>query len=456
MYEDSKENFWVGTKSGLYLLDRKTGDFKHIYFRDRIYSDDIYNYLSDLIKKKRRIQGKLNVGNSENIQKSFNLKKRTQVLIAMMGEDGNDYGYLKDNRGKTIYTYDYNNSCYAGSFKENRIQFLIDTLPEGNYTLHYKSNNYYSYQDGFTTQSQYYHGHIGNGPLHQEYWGIQVFDISDDVVEIQKLIEKKQTIFNGADVFSIIEEPKNGKLYIGTFCQGLWELDEKGESIVRSKTIYENITANDAGSFRSFSKAKNGSIWIASSKGVLNFNPIQNKLKFYNSAPNNKGLSEKEFSTIVEDNYGNIWIGSTVNSLFYLNSKSDQICRIDTSIYPISFRFWNVLSSYVDKSGVLWIGTWTTGVEKWDRKKDKFEQYNIDRLAKKLNIDLNARTIWKDYRGIIWLGLENKGLISYDRNNGNYFRYSHNPGDQNSLSNDDIYYIVGDKVNSYGLQLAKD
>ncbi len=456
MYEDTSRNFWIGTSSGLCLLNPKTGDFKHFYFRDRIYSDDIYNYLSDLIHKNRRIQGILNMGNSENIQKSFNLKKKTPVLIVMMGVDGNDYGYLKDSRDKTIFTYDYNYSVHAGGSKENRIQIIIDTLREGNYTLHYKLNYFYSYQAGYTTQSQYYQGHRRNGPLHQEYRGIQVFDISNDVAEVQKLIEKQLTVFNSADVFSIIEEPKNGKLYIGTFCQGLWELDDKKESIVRSSTIFENVTANDAGSFRSFCKAKNGSIWIASSKGVLNFYPLQNKLKFYTSSLISKYVSEKEFSTIVEDNYGTIWIGSTTNSMFYLDSKSGQICRIDTSIYPINFRFWNVLSSYVDKSGVLWIGTWTSGLEKWDRKKEKFEQYNIDRLAKRLNVDLNVnvRTIWKDYQGIIWLGLENKGLISYDRNNGNYFRYFHDPGDQNSLSNDDIYYIVGDKVNPEILWIA--
>ena len=442
--EDENNNFWVGTNSGLYKLNRKNGESKIILFKDKIYKPDVYNYLNTLIGQRHLIQNISNAGNSADISKSFFLKNRTPVMIVVMGDDGNDYGYLEDNKGNIIYSYDQGKSIHAGGLTINRIQITIDTLDSGNYTLHYKSNYSYSPQDGFTKETDYYFVPIGEGPAHPEFWGIQVFDVSGDLNKAKQLIDEPVSIFNNAEVFFVVQSDINSQLYFGTICPGLWQIDETGSSIIRANVSVENTLDFNVGSFRAYHKSKNGLIWIASSNGVLSFNASQNKLKFYSPTPSQSDLSKTEFSTITEGDDGIIWAGTAKKGLFYFNPATEIITGVVPKTYfEDRFRLNDILSSYTDRSGVLWVGTWPKGLEKWDKKKYKLKQYSFAQLAKDLKSSLNVFTMVEDYQGVVWLGTDN-GLISYNRRNGKSYRYSNDPNNSNSISNNDIYQIIKD------------
>lgn len=106
-----------------------------------------------------------------------------------------------------------------------------------------------------------------------------------------------------------------------------------------------------------------GRIWIATEIGVAYITP---ETDFFSSdaivrpdVTDNNGdnpAQELRFTSIFEDNNGNIWVGSQNLGVYVLNSNCTEITAhytTDNSAMPSN----SILSMACDESGVIWIGT---------------------------------------------------------------------------------------------------
>lgn len=112
------------------------------------------------------------VGDDVNERESFYLEKPSKVKIAVMGEgsDGemNDYGWLSDSRGKNIWKANYYMTTWAGGAKKNRQASEVLTLPPGEYTIHYKTDDSHSWE-----------GWNSPPPENAENYGIIIYFLED-------------------------------------------------------------------------------------------------------------------------------------------------------------------------------------------------------------------------------------------------------------------------------------
>ena len=481
IYEDNAGRLWVGCEGGgLCLMDRKSNKFSRYYFQDSAYDPGVYQYLSGQGKRGRQISSIVKVGNNADSTKNFTLRKKTEILLVVMGEDGADYGWLENDHGINIARYDSNRTCFAGGRSDNRVQMSLITLNAGRYRIRYKSDESHSYNKW-----------LGNAPLHPEYWGIQVFDISREAERIRQMLDTLQPTNTATSVRAVMEDQQTGNLSVGTGRPGLWTFDLHRKVFSKSDLpSADHIISR--GRIQAFLRARDGALWIASTFGLSRYDSRTDNFKSYQVIPSAKSVPENNFGSLLEDPTGLIWVGYYGLGLEIFDPQTEQF-RCNTSVFNNQQSLLassSVTSLYEDRSGILWVGTWLAGLDKWDRKKRRFVAaengpgvlaqgdhsplfedrageilagtdegivrlnsgeksrsrypypYSADKNHKKNRIS----GILQDpiERGVLWISSLDSGLIRFDSEKGLSTRYQHDSRDMNSLSTNEVQKILFD------------
>jgi len=478
IYEDNADRLWVGTTNGLSQLDRSTNRFNHYYSQDWLLGPEAYEYLSGLTKTGRQVSSILKVGDNANASKGFALKQKTDVLLAVMGEGVADYGWLESENGSIIATYDSAKTLGAGGWSDNRVLMKVIALNSGRYWIRYKSDQGHSYNSW-----------QGSPPTHPEFWGIQVFDISGEVEKTRQMLDSLQPMNLTRRVNAVVEDQQTGNLYVGGV-GGLWTFDVNRKVLSKGK-LPDNDPIISQAFMRALHLAKDGTLWIASESGLSRYDPRTNTSKLYQVIPSTTYVRENSFGSLLEDPTGLIWAGHYwVHGLESFDPQTEQFRPYaHDSADPFSLSFSRgVWSLHEDRSGVVLVGSWLGGLDKWDRKKRQFNTVEIDpdhlapgivnsiyedpvgRILVGTNVGLvqlderqkgssNYLSIWgKGHgrneiwriiedpveRGVLWLSCLDSGLIKLDSKRNLTTRYRNDPHDTNSLSSGRVGEILVD------------
>jgi ligand-binding sensor domain-containing protein len=370
-----------------------------------------------------------------------------------MGESDLDYGWIENDKGDTVYIFNYDSSFYAGGRSDHRVQIIRTHLEAGKYRLRYKSDEINSYDDW------------NYPPTHPEFWGIKVIEEDNDIELSKELVE-----VSVMRVTDLEGDTESGNLYLGTF-SGLYKFNYTSK-------LFERISSGNIKIEPIYTLQKGTSeiIWIGCNKGLAKLNQMTGEIEWV-----------KNFSlpvrVIMEDNDGFIWFYSgrdtwatLGNQLAILNSKSNDLKVLSSSV---------IFSMYQDRSGIVWIGTGWEGIRKWDRHKWKFKSYKknpdtknslmddvvwnvyadkedvlwigtksgLTRFDRKNNIFKNysfdnseITVVHKDLSGYLWLGTLEKGLIWFNPTDESYKIFSHNPNDSASISGNHVFTLFTDHL----------
>lgn len=153
------------------------------------------------------------------------------------------------------------------------------------------------------------------------------------------------------------------------------------------------------------------------------------------------GLSHTHVLSIAQDTMGYLWIG-TYNGLNKFDGKNFKTYFTDpndsTSIPS------NVVHDiYVDKKGILWFST-ERGFCSYNRNEDNFRNYNMQPPENYEDIYEHIRSIVRDNYGNLWLGTYRSGLVKYNIKEDNYTWYQHDSANINSITSNKINEIFID------------
>ncbi|WP_299435518.1 hybrid sensor histidine kinase/response regulator transcription factor [uncultured Aquimarina sp.] len=142
------------------------------------------------------------------------------------------------------------------------------------------------------------------------------------------------------------------------------------------------------------------SLWSQQNFGNFNFVNIKD------------GISKIAVSTIIQDDYGFIWIGTNgaglhrydgIDYISYKHKLKDTTSLSSSLIY----------CSYVDKKNRLWVGT-ENGLDLYDRELDQFKRIDIISQLKSFNrSNIAVSSITEDNAGNIFIGTFEKGLFKF-------------------------------------------
>ena len=144
-----------------------------------------------------------------------------------------------------------------------------------------------------------------------------------------------------------------------------------------------------------------------------------------------QGLSHGAVYSIVQDTKGFIWFG-TEEGLDRYDGYTINVFRHDPT-NPASMSSNDIGKILVEPSGIMWIGTWGSGLDRYDPKTHSFIHFLHNPDDPESLSENRIELIFRDSKGILWIGTEKNGLNQFDEAGKRFIRYRHEPGNPSSL-----------------------
>ena len=161
---------------------------------------------------------------------------------------------------------------------------------------------------------------------------------------------------------------------------------------------------------------------------------------------NRNGLSERNINSIFQDSKGFIWI-ATRDGLNKYDGYQIKIFRNDQND-PSTIGSNYISHLAEDKQGNIWVATIGGGLNKFDRKTNKFYHYYHQEKNSKSIASNFINQIVIDDQDHIWLATQNDGLDLFNPVLNQAVHYRNNKSDQRSISGNSIFTVYKDSRNN--------
>lgn len=170
------------------------------------------------------------------------------------------------------------------------------------------------------------------------------------------------------------------------------------------------------------------------------------------------GLSNSYITTIIEDQRGFIWIGTSDGLNRYDGYKFVSYRNNPFDNKSIGGN--NIRRLYEDKAGNIWIGIQEGGLCKFNPIDETFTTYKHSPGNPNSISGNDISDICEDKNGMLWITVDRGGLSCFDPQTETFIHYSSIPGDRNSLLSDALISASMDKdgfiwITSWGGALSK-
>lgn len=474
MLQDKKGFLWLGTSNG---LNRYDGYNFIIYTNDPADSTSISD--NGIVSILEDEEGYIWIGTTGGVLNRFDRKtgifNRYNITDTLEVFETGDNPYFdlplpfsrNNDNSITAIAKGKNNSLWIGTWGKGLIRFDKKTNAIQHY--HYipgkqnglKANRIKSV---YSDNNFIWVGTIGDGLY-------KVIDANDNLVFVNYSNQKNNNNSLSDDRIVTLFKDKKDNLWIGTYGGGLNKLSSQDQIVTPGNTKFIHYKNNplDKNSLSinivtSIIQDKYGVLWLGTFGGGLDqFNPDKNIFKNYRHEPNAaSSLSKNDILSLLEDKSGTIWVGAHLgnglNKLERQTIKFKQVNRDANGQIGLNDDVvWAMLN---DNNGNLWIGTYKGGLNKWDRKIGKFTYYRFDPNNPNSVSDNHIRSLAEDEKYLL-IGTYNHGLSIYNKTSRNFRSYKFNPNDTTSLGANQVQSIFIDSKNNYwfgtfggGLNLA--
>ena len=399
---------WIGTNKGLESFDIKTGKFTHIQKKINDKPTDISPAVFAIYEDKKGIiwfsTGNFFTGKPGDFDGLFRLDPSTGKQLFYKADPLNPESLI--------------NSLVSAIFEDSRGNFWVGTAGNGLHTLDRKTGK-------FTRH---------------------LYDPSQPGKLSRPPISKTDT----TDAISFIQEDHAGKIWIGSFENGINWYDPATKQtyhygLVKDKKnnaafAKDTLTGfKDEGAFR-FLVAADSSTWITSSSGNIYTASYGRKTIPY--FPNKKYVN----SFHLEPDGNILWFGTdsglvrkdlTANSFkVWVHGPKDSNSLNNNAVVHIK----------PDEHGKLYIATHVGGLDLFDPVTGKFAHIKPGNTTPGNTID-SLHHIFIENNRYLWLGGEN-GLARVDRSTNHFNVFRFNKEDEKGISGATVFSIAKDKKNN--------
>jgi signal transduction histidine kinase/ligand-binding sensor domain-containing protein len=160
---------------------------------------------------------------------------------------------------------------------------------------------------------------------------------------------------------------------------------------------------------------REGNILINTPPVLSVCNPVTLSFRHYLSPLEFDGSVKDNNIPVLEDQKGNIWLGSTKGLAVFDPGKKTFSVLKQNPADPASLSDNNITALHQDQQGNLWIGT-SAGLHQMKKGESGFTHFKYDALSD-VSLSHNfVRAILSDKSGILWIATEGGGLNRLSRN----------------------------------------
>lgn len=384
VYEDENHNIWVGSRSGLYLLERGTKTV-------RVFKYDVNNRQSI----------------ADNTVSSL-FQDRGGVLWV-----GTYRGLSKWNTATANFDYYRYHSDKSTSLSHPNINVIHNA---GNDQVWIGTNN-----------------------------GLNLLDLTTDKIEQIFTPEDGKGLLSN-NILSMFAANKE-ELWIGHLQSGLSYLDRKTNEYKHFVSDPDDPETLGANGVTSIIGGANDEIWVGTYNGGLHrFNRETQKFRRYQHNVNNDfSISSNKVLSLYRDSTDMLWVGTWDAGVNLFNAALGTSQRIqhdeDNNKSLGSNKIWAV---HEDKNRNIWIGTSGSGLNFLSYKNRAAGNYEFERYSREHGLpSSNVFSILEDNNGMLWLST-NRGLTKFDPASKNILNYDTTHGLQGNEFNSGAYYKMPD------------
>ena len=159
-----------------------------------------------------------------------------------------------------------------------------------------------------------------------------------------------------------------------------------------------------------------------------------------------QGLSQNSVLSITKDKNGFMWFGTEdgLNRYDGLSFKQFRHDPMDST----SLNSNSIFSTLLDSQGNLWIGTFVSGLNRYDDETETFVRYScqpIDSLALGRG---SIRALHEDHQGFIWMGTSGGGLFRLDPRDDSAANVVDLVSNDEELAHREVYALFEDHDNN--------
>lgn len=462
--KNDEKSVWVYVKSkGLMLVNTNTFEYtlydsKGFQFPDLFEEIDVYKIGDEIFI----------VGSSGDLiqfkiaRKQFALIKNNLTKEAVYDNSGLDkYGniYFGSQQADMMF-YDLKEAKFSSSSYYNQnsklisvrsIQFdatnnvlLLGTNGQGLFVYDYGALTLKQYKkngEGLSLSSNYIQRIISdnNGVIYIGYDGMGL-DVLDPF--IKKFVTIKRN--DPDDLKSLrfvrkIVEDDDGNLLMGTSGSGLvkFNMHDRTFDFYNTKNVNES-----ADNFIIDMIRVENELWLGYNGSGIDIMDIRTLKKTYHIGVGTEDnqISDGVIWSFLNDQQGNIWVGTRANGLNKINVKTRKVQQFTKADYPglsTGMRCMNLL-----KNGHILLGTEDGLFEVNPTTNSVVLVYPRDNNPNSIK---SFKSIFLDYKDRIWLCTDGSGLLVLDQ----HYNFLNNFNSTNSLNSDVVYGILPENDSSF-------
>lgn len=241
------------------------------------------------------------------------------------------------------------------------------------------------------------------------------------------------------EIFRLFASSK-GELWIASRMEGLFRIDTEGK--LRREEISKSRVAS--GQIREFVEDSRHYIWFGTFNGLQVYNPFDDTYKVYRPGIYPGQLEHESVFSLYRDKQGTIWVGTYYGGVNYFNLESDLF----TYYHPHHIQDGKCLNFPIvgqiveDDERNLWIATDGGGVNKFDRQNKLFSYFEATGGNSILHDNIKTVAYAPDWE-YLYIGTYTGGLSRYDKRTGRFHNYLPLYGGNKGLGPDgSIYYCL--------------
>ncbi len=253
-----------------------------------------------------------------------------------------------------------------------------------------------------------------------------------------------------ADRVMSIYQDRGGVLWVG-MQGGLNKWSPRTWSFSHFKSDPARPTSLSSDKILSLSVDAGGAIWIGTNgHGLDRFDRASGTVRNYRKGDRRPGnLSDDTVTALLHDRDGILWAGTEDGGLNRLDVDGETFEHFAHDPgRGDSLAADGVMSLFQDRHGDLWIGTYGGGLNRMrtaeGRPRDSFDGWRHDPSDPESLSGDRVTAFGEDADGALWVGTFGTGLNRFDRHRGTFQRFANEPGRRSSLSNDVIVVIHRD------------
>lgn len=385
VYEDSHNNFWVGTLNGLYKYNYLTETFISCFTRE--YPSASYAKVSCIVED-----------NSQRVWISLAGEGLLCVKLADHTVSLFDTPEIKNMDITTMLLGD-NGEIWIGSKYSGVAVFHPDTRTLENINALYPSNQALDKNSIFSLSKG------ANGNILVPSLGAGIFSIDRQTHQVNALTRLANN--PAARLAHCIIKDKQNRIWIGTDGGGLWLLDEEKETLTPYNI--QNFGFNPMiGKVQSLYEDKQGNIWVSYvEKGVI---VISAEEEGFGNIENNPysglNITDQSVVSVLMDKKQELWIGTNGSGLYKLTYTGGQY-QVQEQVLPEE----NVITTlFQDSRGLIYIGTYLHGFYIYNPSTGTYKNYR-HRTGESNSVNCNHIIQFiEDEDHILWIATNGGGV----------------------------------------------